>query len=221
MTTVGPRECVAQAQTCGVDRGGLAPCTGPPHAEGTHVDCVAPPGLQLHQGLAGGDAHNRPGQGRRAMVMPAKHWALPVNPCSSPPRGEREPMGSLLHGQCPLYLELKSLVFALCYSPLNLARWAFQLPPHSTRTSPAAVAVCTVLRPEPPCSALGLNTHSTQVAPHLHHCFVSLSFTTLCFMHAFVFFICFPHSTVSSLRAGDLSHSPETRALNTSGMNGW
>lgn len=63
------------------------------------------------------------------MVMPAKHWALPVNPCSSPPRGEREPMGSLLHGQCPLYLELKSLVFALCYSPFKPGTMGLSAPP--------------------------------------------------------------------------------------------
>lgn len=58
----------ARAHTCGVDRHGVAPCTGAPHAEGSHVDGVALPGLQLHQGLARWDAHNRPGHRRGASV---------------------------------------------------------------------------------------------------------------------------------------------------------
>lgn len=59
---VGPPQRVARALTCGVDCHGVAPCTGAPHVEGSHIDCVALSGLQLHQGLAGWDAHNRPGQ---------------------------------------------------------------------------------------------------------------------------------------------------------------
>lgn len=59
------------ARTCGVHRGGLAPGAGAPHVEGAHVDGVALPGLQLHQGLAGGDAHDGPGRGSRAASLRA------------------------------------------------------------------------------------------------------------------------------------------------------
>lgn len=57
----GSSECVVGAQTCGVDSSGLTPRTGAAHVEGSHIDGVALPGLQLHQALAGRDAHNRPG----------------------------------------------------------------------------------------------------------------------------------------------------------------
>lgn len=63
------------AQTCGVHCGGLASCAEAPHVEGTHVDRVALPGLQLHQGLAGGDAHNRPDKGAEPHHREPTHQA--------------------------------------------------------------------------------------------------------------------------------------------------
>lgn len=49
------------AQTCGVDGSGLTPCARAAHVEGSHIDGVVLSGLQLHQALAGRDAHNGPG----------------------------------------------------------------------------------------------------------------------------------------------------------------
>ena len=70
--------------TCGVDGHRVAPCTGAPHAEGSHVDGIALPGLQLHQGLAGRDAHDRPGQRNGATVM--RGGAGQPGPGTGPPR---------------------------------------------------------------------------------------------------------------------------------------
>lgn len=107
-----PQSVWPGAQTCGVDCGGLAPHAGAPDVEGSHVDRVALPGLQLHQGLAGRDAHNRPGQ----EAEPQSQGHAPGLPFK--PGGHLCFPDSLYHGH-DILCTLNSNCF--CLLPLSLS----------------------------------------------------------------------------------------------------